>query len=382
MSDLSNSDILRRIDAFLNRDHSEASLTIERTPDVGYTVAGGARERATGGSLIQALDAFLKVVESSAQPSSGRSSFATREDFQKLSERISSLERSHLPSEDVVRVAVDRSLAGVRQEYTALPRFAYHLPLDYEHKTLPPKFDAPVWVDGETLPIPPVSERHGLVADEKVYLDWGRYDHDVILSHIQKAMPSRRDLSILDFGCSSGRILRHFYKEKKELGWRLTGVDVSAKHIEWLRRFFPRDFEIYVGSILPSMPFATASFDVIYGHSVFTHLKFLWDMWLLELRRTLRPDGILIQTIHTEHAWSFFYNESQKEGWKAENFGGLHIDTPEMPADFVYFGNIDNNNIFWKKDVAHAYWSRYFSDVQIIPSPEKFNYQSWVIARK
>jgi SAM-dependent methyltransferase len=213
----------------------------------------------------------------------------------------------------VVNRSVERALSVIRAEYTALPRFAYHLPFDYEMQTLPPRFESPIWVDGEVLPVPPPAERHGQI-DDATYLEWGRYDHDVILGHIRRALPSVDKLAVMDFGCSSGRVLRHFLPEMRERGWVLTGVDVSARRIEWMRQNFPPQFQVHTGSILPILPFESNSFDVIYGLSVFTHLKFLWDMWLLELRPVLKPRGMLIQSIHTENAWNFFAQHGMKIG--------------------------------------------------------------------
>jgi len=281
----------------------------------------------------------------------------------------------------IVALAVERALAAVRAEYTALPRFAYHLPLDYDVQTLPPQFDPPVWVEGEALPLPPPGERHGHAGDDAGYLDWGKYDHDVILNYIQNALPSLEGLSVMDFGCSSGRVLRHFRSEIQKYGWRLTGVDVSARRIEWLRRYFPPEFQVYTGTVLPILPFESNSFDAIYGVSVFTHIKFLWDMWLLELRRVLKPGGVLIQSIHTEHAWDFFARHGN-EDWARDALGQMIVDNKLMPADFVYYGDIDKNQVFWKKEIAVAFWSRYFRDVQIYPPPERYSYQDWVVARK
>ncbi|MDR3538644.1 MAG: class I SAM-dependent methyltransferase [Acetobacteraceae bacterium] len=234
----------------------------------------------------------------------------------------------------VVNIAVERALSAMRTEYTALPRFAYHLPLDHEMQTLPPRFDPPVRVSGESLPLPPPAERHGHMADDVAYLDWGKYDHDLILGFIRRALLSVDKLNVMDFGCSSGRVLRHFQTEVQEHGWTLTGVDVSARRIEWMRRNFPPEFQVYTGSILPIMPFESNSFDVIYGSSVFTHIKFLWDMWLLELRRILKPGGVLIQSIHTENAWNFFAQHGQ-ESWAQDALGPMIINHKELPDDFV-----------------------------------------------
>lgn len=58
------------------------------------------------------------------------------------------------------------------------------------------------------------------------------------------------------------------------------------------------------------------------------------------------------------------------------------VDNKLMPADFVYYGDIDKNQVFWKKEIAVAFWSRYFRDVKIYPPPERYSYQDWIVARK
>ena len=289
--------------------------------------------------------------------------------------------RSPLDDEAIVGESVQRALEAVRSEYTLLPRFAYHLPLDYEDQTVPPQFEPPVWVEGEALPLPPPHERHGHSVSDADYLEWGRYEKDVLLGYMRDGLPSLDGLSIMDFGCSSGRILRHFYTEGKHQHWKLTGVDVSARRIEWMRRHFPQDIQVYTGSFLPSMPFESNSFDVIYGMSVFTHIKYLWDFWLLELRRILKPGGMLIQSIHTEHAWKYFVEHSN-EAWARDSLGSMIVDHPEMPADFVYYGNLDKNQVFWRKNIAMSFWGRYFRDVKVFAPPERYSYQNWVVALK
>ncbi len=286
-----------------------------------------------------------------------------------------------LDVEAVVAQAVGRSLAAVRAEYTSLPRFAYHLPLDYSEQTMPPRFDPPVWVDGEALPLPPLNERHGSTTTDEEYLSWGRYEKDLILGYMRDGLPALDGISIMDFGCSSGRILRHFHPDAQSQAWKLTGVDVSARRIEWMRRNFPRDIQVYTGSFLPILPFESNSFDAIYGMSVFTHIKYLWDFWLLELRRVLKPGGLLIQSIHTEHAWRFF-SEHSGEAWARDSLGPMIVDHTEMPDDYVYYGDLDKNQVFWKKDIAVEFWSRYFREVTVYPPPERYSYQNWVVAKK
>jgi SAM-dependent methyltransferase len=201
------------------------------------------------------------------------------------------------------RAIIERTLWMVRTEYTVMPRFGFHQPLDYDLDTVPARFEPPLRVEGEELLVPAPHDRMGYSPnDTDFYLKWGRSDKDLVAAQINKHLGKIKDVAILDFGCSSGRVLRHFYRAVKEFNWSLYGVDIQARPIQWMRQFLPREFCVYTGSTTPALPFPDNHFDVIYGFSVFTHIKFNCDFWLLELKRVMKPGGLLIQTIHTENA--------------------------------------------------------------------------------
>lgn len=262
-----------------------------------------------------------------------------------------------------------------------MPRFGYHQPLDYELETRPPAFEPSVMVAGEDLPVPPPYDRYGYCPeDPQAYLRWGLKDHDLILQVIASNRGLARDLRLLDFGCSSGRVLRHFEKEHESLGWLLHGVDVQARPIEWMRQYFPQHFQVYTGSVMPHLPFADASFDVIYGFSVFTHIKYLWDAWLLELKRVLRPGGLLIQTIHAEHAWRHYHHDRDKD-YVRSNLPQKEFAKSEMDLDYFYYGDIAVSQVFWKREIARKYWGRYFDVLEIRDPPEN-SFQDWMVCRK
>jgi len=288
-------------------------------------------------------------------------------------------------TQELTRAAVEESINRtahmLRAEYTVMPRFGFHQPLDYNNETFPPAFESPVTVAGEDLPLPPPVERMGYSANNAEYLTWGKYDHDLVMSQIEKHLGVKTGISILDFGCSSGRVLRHFHAEHKSLNWKLIGVDIQARPIEWMRRHFPREFCVYVGTTLPHLPFADNSVDVIYGFSIFTHIKYLWDAWLLELRRILRPGGLLIQTIHTEHAWDF-YRKHRHEGWVRDNHSPIVLDSDGLSHDYFYYGDMSVSQVFWKREIARDFWARYLDVVDLLPPPEKYSFQDWMICRK
>jgi SAM-dependent methyltransferase len=289
---------------------------------------------------------------------------------------------AHLISDgDIKRSIIEEAAQLLRAEFTVMPRFAYHQPIDYHLDSPPPTFEPPIFLPGNDLPLPAPVDRMGYPVDDAAYIDMGRYDADLVRAQIEKHLGLKRDLAIMDFGCSTGRVLRHFHSNQKTLGWQLYGVDIQARCIEWLRRHFPAEFIIYTGTVMPFLPFEDNSLDVIYGFSVFTHIKYLWDAWLLELRRVLRPGGLLIQTIHTENAWDFHYRHRQ-EGWVSSNHSPRVYNTPAMDLDWFHYGDISVSQAFWKRDVAREFWGRYLEVLDLLPPPERYSFQDWMICRK
>jgi len=72
--------------------------------------------------------------------------------------------------------------------------------------------------------------------------------------------------------------------------------------IDWCRRDFP--FGAFtVNSDIPPTTFPSGSFDLIFAVSVFSHLAEDNHLaWLSEVRRLARPGGVVVLTIHGEHA--------------------------------------------------------------------------------
>lgn len=273
-------------------------------------------------------------------------------------------------------------LSRIRSEFTVMPRFQFHQPLDYYQSTWPVAFDPPTIVPGVELPVPPPADRMGYAPeDTKKYLAWGAADHDWILGNIKKYAANLNSCTILDFGCSSGRVLRHFDAERRDRGWKLWGVDIQARPIEWMRNHFPSHFQVSVGTTMPHLPFADNSIDFIYGISVFTHIKYLWDMWLLELKRVLKPNGLLLQSIHAEPAWEF-YHRQRHEKWIQDMLPAEMLNKPHMDVDYFYYGDACVSQVFWKEAVARQFWGRYLTVLETTPPPPTYSFQNWLICQK
>ena len=104
---------------------------------------------------------------------------------------------------------------------------------------------------------------------------------------------------ILDFGCGSGRILVWL----RELGKRaeLHGVDIDGRAIAWVSENLPW-VTARVNQARPPLDVPDGFFDLIYNHSVFTHIDESYqDEWLTELQRVTPAGGIVLLSVHGDH---------------------------------------------------------------------------------
>ena len=86
---------------------------------------------------------------------------------------------------------------------------------------------------------------------------------------------------------SAGRICRTSHPRLRAF----TVSDVDASAVRYLSRNFS-DMTAVVNTSEPPLPFPSASFDVSYSWSLWTHLPLhLQKAYLAELRRVLRPGG-------------------------------------------------------------------------------------------
>jgi SAM-dependent methyltransferase len=100
---------------------------------------------------------------------------------------------------------------------------------------------------------------------------------------------------ILDFGCGAGNVLRHFGEEARR--GEVWGADIDAESVAWLQDHLSPPFRVAsVSPDPPALPTPDDHFDLIYAVSVFTHIAENWAAWLLELHRTLAPEGIVMTT--------------------------------------------------------------------------------------
>ncbi len=119
--------------------------------------------------------------------------------------------------------------------------------------------------------------------------------------------------AVLDFGCGCGRVLGHL--PELAPGPALAGVDVDAEAIAWAQEHLP-GIDFRVSTARPPLPFADATFGLVYSISVFSHLSVGdQDAWLAELARVLAPGGLALLSTHGPSAYGAFRSGEVATAW-------------------------------------------------------------------
>jgi SAM-dependent methyltransferase len=184
--------------------------------------------------------------------------------------------------------------------------------------------------------------------------------------------------AVLDWGVGCGRIARHFLERDAR---NIYGADIDRVNVAWCNENLGWgathiDFD-------PPMPWPNGFFDIIYGHSVFTHLAFDDQFrWLAELRRVLKPGGFAFVTVCSEAGlymtrWRDF--EEHPEIIKGLLTDGFY-DIEAQPV------GVDAGREGYYRLVAHTrrfiaeQWSKFFMIRRILPC--YFDHQDLVILQK
>jgi SAM-dependent methyltransferase len=108
-----------------------------------------------------------------------------------------------------------------------------------------------------------------------------------------------RPLAVLDWGCGCGRIARWLAPEVAATGGDFLGCDLNPKLVAWCRANLPGRY--FANRPQPPLDLDDAAVDLVYAHSVLTHLaEDTARAWLAELARVLKAGGLAILTFHDE----------------------------------------------------------------------------------
>lgn len=152
---------------------------------------------------------------------------------------------------------------------------------------------APTIAADDGLPVPPphLIVRVAGTPDANWFLESGRVARAAIDDAVGEHVGD-----VLDFGCGCGRVLRTW----QDHDGSVSGSDLSGEAIEWCRANLPFA-RVETNELTPPLAFAAASFDLAYALSVLTHLPAAMQHdWMDELHRVVRPNGLLLLTLHGE----------------------------------------------------------------------------------
>ena len=106
-------------------------------------------------------------------------------------------------------------------------------------------------------------------------------------------------LDMLDFGCGAGRIARWLAPEVIAAGGTFAGSDLNPRLAGWCAANLVGTY--HVNALQPPLPLSDGALDLVYAHSVLTHLtEPTARAWLAEVARVLRPGGLALMTFHDE----------------------------------------------------------------------------------
>ena len=243
---------------------------------------------------------------------------------------------------------------------------------------LPPATD-------ESIPLPPPHLRYRVAGTDfdKWFTKSGRMSVDDLfraLASIGKSFDQFHD--ILEWGCGCGRILRHLPVSPGSQ--RIYGNDIDQDAIAWVRENLPW-IETSRTDGMPPLPYADGSFDLVYNHSVMTHLNSAYqDAWLAELRRVLRPGGILTLTVSGRNAFQIFLDAfpigAPEREFHSKNLlsrGIYFIDQDQWSGDFPEF----YHTTFHEVSYIFNHWAE-FLEVRCYIGRGALDYQDMVVLQK
>jgi SAM-dependent methyltransferase len=152
----------------------------------------------------------------------------------------------------------------------------------------------------------------------------GSYDAaDMVIEGLEQSdAPPEAGQAGLDFGCSSGRVVRVLAAAFPDVVWH--GREPNARAIAWARDQLP-GIDFQVSAETPPLDFGAAGLDFVFAISIWSHFAEAAALrWFEEMRRVIRSGGHLLLTAHGYHSVSFLSaHQLRAPEWLAEAHEGL-----------------------------------------------------------
>jgi SAM-dependent methyltransferase len=133
----------------------------------------------------------------------------------------------------------------------------------------------------------------------------GLYEADLVVEVLADAGIVPASLTAgLDFGCSSGRVVRVLAAAYPEIEW--SACDPNTAAIAWAGENLP-GINFFVNGDSPPLDITEASLDLVYAISIWSHFEpQLGLRWFEEMHRVIRPGGYLVCTTHGLTSIAFY----------------------------------------------------------------------------
>ncbi len=161
---------------------------------------------------------------------------------------------------------------------------------------------------GLWLGVAAVSEKTGLNSDQPpedvhtmargpLAAAGGLYEADLVIDAlVSVGLEPDTINAALDFGCSSGRVVRVLAAAYPDVQWH--GCDPNGPAIAWAAANLG-GIEFFASADRPPLPLAESSLDLAYAISIWSHFEpKLGLLWFDEMARVIRPGGHLVWTTH------------------------------------------------------------------------------------
>ena len=161
--------------------------------------------------------------------------------------------------------------------------------------------------------------------------------------------------TVLDFGCSSGRVVRVLAAAHPEVEWH--GCDPIPDAIEWARANLP-GIRFERSPEYPPLPYEDGRFDAVFAISIWSHFGEQAALdWLAEMHRMIRPGGRLLLTSHGEQTIVHTGNEGVRSTEQlADVRQALARDGFWYAAEFGDLGDHGVANPDWGTAFLSAEW--------------------------
>ena len=115
----------------------------------------------------------------------------------------------------------------------------------------------------------------------------------------------------LDFGCSSGRVVRALAGAYPDVTWR--ACDPNPGAIAWASEHL-RGIDFFVAPLDPPLPLDDRALDLVVAISIWSHYgPTAATLWLEEMHRIVKPGGHLVLTVHGAHSLALFAREGLRD---------------------------------------------------------------------